>query len=307
MKIFLNEYIHPLAVEKLKKRAEIVTNFDHIEDIDAIILRTQRVTEDMIIRAKKLKVIGKHGIGYDSIDIEAARENGVRVVFTPLANVNSVAELIVTLMLSTSRNITIAHKKIAKSEFQTIAPKEIIGVEVEGKILGLVGIGKISQTVASILGRGFNVKVIGYDPHISWEKSNELGIEKYENLNDMISRADYISISVPLTDDTKNLIGEKQMNCFKPTAILVNTSRGGVVDEKALLEALKAGKLRAAASDVFLREPPNRENPLVELDNFIATPHIGANTEEALYRMGMTVVEEVMAVLDGRNPKFIVV
>lgn len=307
MKIFLNEYIHPLALEKLQHQVEIVSDINQIEEVDAIILRTFVVDRNIMKKAKKLKVIGKHGIGYDSIDINTAKELGIKVVYTPLANVNSVAELIVALILNSSRNVSFAHFKVRNSECKTNAPKELTGIELENKTLGLVGMGNIAQTVARILKNGFNIKVIGFDPYVSKEKSNMLGIDKYDSLEDMIAMSDIVSVSVPLTEGTKNLISYNQFKYFKSSAILVNGARGGVVNEEALFDALNEGKIRGAASDVFVKEPPTAENPLVELSNFVATPHIGAATEEAMLRMGLTVIDEVMNVLNGKEAKFVVV
>lgn len=307
MRFFLNETIHPLAVRRLRERGEIVENFEKIEEIDAIILRATSITSELMQRAKRLKVIGKHGIGYDNIDIEMAKKLGIRVVYTPLANVDSVAELIVSYILCLSRNIVSANKGVQESRFNVISPSELTGIEVRGKTLGLVGMGNIALAAADILRKGLNVNVIGHDPYIPEEKALKLGIRKYEILEEMLSEADYVSISVPLTDLTRNLISEKQLQCMKPSAILVNSSRGGIVNEAALYKALKEGKLRAAGSDVFVQEPPTGNNPLTVLKNFIATPHIGANTEEALYRMGMTVVDEVLAVLEGKQPNYPVV
>ena len=307
MKFFLNESIHPLAVERLQSRGEIIGNLDDLADVDAVIVRITRVTREMMQQAKKLKVIGKHGIGCDNIDIEAARELGIRVVYTPLANVNSVAELIVAFFLAASRHLFPATQGVRESRFATISPAELTGLEIRDKVIGLVGLGRIAFAVAGILGRGFQARLIGYDPFVPAETAAEAGIRRYEHLEEMLAAADYVSLSVPLTEATRNLIGARQLNCLRPSAILVNTSRGGIVDEAALYEALKAGKLRGAASDVFVREPPGKENPLISLPNFIATPHIGANTEEAMYRMGMTVVEEVLAVLEGGQPRYPVV
>ncbi|MEK4197956.1 hydroxyacid dehydrogenase [Cytobacillus sp. FSL K6-0265] len=307
MKIFLNEYIHPTAVDKLKKHAEIVSDFKNAEEIDAIILRTTNVSREIIEKASNLKVIGKHGVGYDTIDINAAKDYGVKVVYTPKANVQSVAELIVALMTNVARNTSIAFEKVRKSEVKTIAPKELIGVELQGKTLGLVGIGNIALGAADILKNGYKMKVIGYDPYVSEEKCQDLGINKCENLEAMLGEADFINISVPLTDSTRKMIDLEKLKCCKPNAIIVNTARGGVIDEEALYYALKTGIIRAAASDVFIQEPPTAENPLTQLDNFVPTPHLGACTEEAMIRMGMTVVDEVLAVLKGEEPRYPVV
>lgn len=306
-KIFLNEHIIPSALEKLQDYADITNELTEIENIDAIIIRTTEVSREMIEKAKNLKVIGKHGIGYDSIDIKASKENGVKVVYTPKANVQSVAELIVGLMISVSRNIALAREKNKKNENITIAPKDLVGMELSGKTLGLVGAGNIGLTTSNILKQGFNMNVIAYDPFIDDSLCKEYGIHKVDKLEDVMSKADYITISVPLNDGTRYIIDENMLKLCKSHAVIINTSRGGVVDEKALYQALVNDKIFGAASDVFEVEPPTSENPLINLDNFVSTPHIGAATEEALERMGETVVDEVLKVLEGKEPKFRVV
>lgn len=302
MRIYLSEDIHPDAVKKLKERAEIVSNFEHIEDLDAIILRTVCVTKEMMEQAISLKVIGKHGVGYDSIDIDAAKEMGIKVVYTPGANAQSVAELIVGLMFDISRNISRAHGLIQKSQIEKIAPSYLIGRELSGKVLGLIGMGNIAQIVGRRLMAGFDMKVIGYDPYIEKVQYERLGVEGCTSINDVLSQADFISVSVPLTVSTRHMIGTEELQRFKKDAILINASRGGVIDENALYQALSEGWIRGAASDVFIDEPPKGDNPLMTLPNFLGTPHMGANTEEAGYRVGMSVVEDVLRVLDGEKP-----
>ncbi len=307
MKVYLSEYIHPEAVAKLRERAQIVNDFDDPESIDAAIIRVAEINRTMMERAKNLKVIGKHGIGYNTIDVNAAKELGIRVVYTPRANVNSVAELIVALVLNVSRNISLVHGKVKKSQIKTIAPEESKGVEISGKTLGLIGMGNIARLAAGMLKNGFGMKLIGYDPFVTAGKAEGFGIRKIDTLEELVSEADIVSISIPFTKETENLVDKRLFEHFKPNSILINTARGGIVNEQDLYHALTQGKLRGAACDVFVKEPPDENNLLVGLDNFVATPHIGANTEEALYNMGMTVVDEVFRVLDGKEPNFPVV
>lgn len=307
MKVYLREYIHPDARAKLAKQVEIVDSFDDVENIDGAIIRTDEVSRDVISKAKNLKIIGKHGVGCNTIDLEAAKEFGVPVINTPLANMNSVAELIVGLMLNISRNIAYCDTKSKAEGFSRIAPPEMTGIELTGKTVGLVGMGNIARRAGEILKGGFNVKLVGYDPFTSKEQADAWGIEKYEVLEDMLEVSDIINISVPLTKSTENMISAPQFDHIKKTAILINAARGGIVNEDDLYVALKEGKLRAAACDAFVVEPPTGENKLMSLDNFCATPHIGANTEEALVRMGEEVVEEVLTVLNGGEPKHRVV
>lgn len=304
MTVYLSEYIYPEAQKLLEKNAKVVTNFDHPEEIDAIILRVLPVGEDVMDKCKNLKVIGKHGVGCNTIDLDAAKRRGITILNTPRANTNSVAELIVGEILDIARNITTAHNKSRSGEFKTVAPEQMTGMELTGKTLGLIGTGNIARRAAEILVGGFGMKVVAYDPYVSAEAMERMGYRKYENVGDMISEADIVNVSVPLTPDTWDLISGSIFERFKPSAILVNAARGGIVNEADLYEALKGGKLRAAACDAFVVEPPSDANTnLYELPNFVGTPHIGAATEEALERMGMEVVQEVLKVLNGAEPK----
>ena len=303
MIVYLNEFIHPDAKSILEQYAEIVTTFDRIDDIDAAIIRTDVVSREIISKSKNLKVIGKHGVGCDSIDLVAAKEFGVTVFNTPSANTNSVAELVVGLMLSISRNISFCDTKTKGEGFSRIAPPEMTGIELTNKTVGLIGMGNIARRVGEILKNGFNATLISFDPFCSREQAELYGIKKYDDLNEMIAASDIVNVSVPLTKGTENMISKEQLCCFKPNAILINAARGGIINENDLYDALKEGKLRAAACDAFVNEPPTGENMLMSLDNFCATPHIGANTEEALYRMGMEVVEELIRVLNGSEAK----
>ena len=287
----------------LERNADVITSFDRPEELDAIILRTVQVDRALISRMPNLKVIGKHGVGCNTIDLDAAKEYGIPVINTPVANTNSVAELVVGLMLDISRKIAVCNETCKNSGFTRIAPPEMTGMELTGKTIGLVGMGNIARRVGEILKNGFSANLIGYDPYCSHEQAEMWGIKKCDSLVEMIEQSDIVNISVPLTSSTENMIAAEELKHFKRTAILVNAARGGIVNEDDLYEALKAGQLRAAACDAFVQEPPKGDNKLLSLDNFCGTPHIGANTEEALYRMGMEVVTEVLDVLNGGEPK----
>lgn len=302
MKVYLSEYIFPEAEALLRSRAEVVDDLEQLETLDAMIIRTADVTREMISRAKNLKVIGKHGVGCNTIDLEAAKEYGIPVINTPSANTNSVAELIVGLMLNISRNIAVCDAQCKGTGFERIAPPEMTGMELTGKTVGLVGMGNIARRAGEILKNGFGVKLLGYDPYCSAEQADAYGIQKYENLEEMLEVSDIVNISVPLTKSTANMISGDVFSHFKKNAILINAARGGIVNEDDLYTALKNGDLRAAACDAFVQEPPNGTNKLMSLQNFCATPHIGANTEEALERMGMEVVQEILDILEGKNP-----
>ena len=302
MTVYLSEYIYPPAVEKLKAHAAVVDNFDHIEDIDAIILRNIPVTAEMMDRAKKLKVIAKHGIGCNTIDVPAAKARGIQVIYTPTANADSVAEMTVGLFLALERRIVEAHNKCLRSEFTTIAPKNFLGTEILGKTFGQIGMGNIAQRIARIMREGFGAKVLGYDPFISAEDAEKRGFEKVETLEELLERSDLVNVNVPLVKSTTNMLSGKLFDHFKPGAVFVNAARGAVISEDDLYDALVSGKLKAAACDTFINEPPTAENKLLSLPNFIATPHIGGNTEEALQKAGTEVVEETLNVLAGKKP-----
>lgn len=307
MKVYLSEYIYPPAEALLRKKAEVVDNWDQIEELDAIILRTVDVTKEIIEKARNLKVIGKHGVGCNTIDLEAAKKKGIVVVNTPTANMNSVAELIVGLMLSAGRNISQCDAISKKEGFSRIAPTEMCGVELSGKTIGLVGMGNIARRVGEILKKGFDVTLVGYDPYCSQEQADALGIKKYDNLDDMLEISDFVNVSVPLLPSTRDLISAENFKHFKKDAVLINAARGGIVNEKDLKEALEKKMIRAAACDAFVNEPPTGNDPLMQVKNFCATPHIGADTEEALQRMGMEVVTDVLNVLEGKEPQHRVV
>lgn len=303
MTVFLNEYIHPNARRLLDSHCTVVSTLEHPEQIDGIILRTFSADRQIMDLCPNLKVIGKHGVGCNTIDLAEAKRRGIPVLNTPRANTNSVAELIVGLVLNTARNITAAHIKSQAGGFSSVAPASMTGVEISGKTLGLIGTGNIARQAAQILQKGFGMKVLGYDPYVTRENMKEMGYEKMDRVEDLIAASDVVNVSVPLTPETKDLISGNVFDCFRQNAILINAARGGIVNEDALYQALKAGKLRAAACDAFVEEPPTQYNTrLYELENFIGTPHIGACTEEALERVGMEVVQDVIRVLQGGEP-----
>lgn len=302
MTVYLSEYIYPPAAEKLRQHATVVDNFDHIEDIDAIILRNIPVTAEMMDRARKLKVIAKHGIGVNTIDVPAARERGIQVIYTPTANADSVAEMTVALFLTLERRIYEANVKCRNSEFATIAPRDFMGTEILGKTLGQIGMGNIAQRIAHILSHGFGVRALGYDPFIPAEEAARRGFEKVETLEELLERSDLVNINVPLVKSTENMISGRLFDHFKPGAVFVNAARGAVINEDDLYDALVSGKLKAAACDTFVTEPPTAANRLLSLPNFSATPHIGGNTDEALEKAGTEVVEETLNVLAGKAP-----
>lgn len=307
MQVIVTEPIHPVPLARLRAQAEVVA-WDDPRAADwsgahAVIVRAAAVTRAQMAGAPLLKVVGKHGIGVNAIDVEAARELGVQVVYTPTANVNSVAELVVGHMLALARKLE-GNRALLRAGAARIAPAELTGVELGGKTLGLVGLGRISRRTAAICRHGFGMAVAGFDPYVSPERCLEMEITPHATLESLLAVSDFLSISVPYTPQTRHLIGAAQLAHCRPSAILVNTARGGVVDEAALFHALSTGALAGAACDVFEQEPPAPDNPLLGLPNFSGSLHVGASTEEALLRVGNTVVEDVLAVLRGDAPEF---
>lgn len=263
--------------------------FKHVEDLDAIIVRSAtKVRKEIIDSAKNLKVIGRAGVGLDNIDVEYAKSKGIKVINTPGATSISVAELTIGLILAVMRKIAFADREMRKGVWPK---KKSKGIEMYGKTMGIIGIGRIGREVAK-RAKAFGMKVVYYDvyrPDESIEK--ELGIE-YRDLDSLLSEADVVSLHVPLTPDTKHLINRERIEKMKNGAILINAARGGTVDEEALYEALKSGKLYGAALDVYEHEPV-KESPLFELDNVVLTPHIGAQAKEGQIRAGVEVAERV--------------
>lgn len=304
MKVFLCESIHPDALKLLQSRAEIISDWDQIGCVNAIINRNLKLPRTLLSQIPDLKVIAVHGTGSDGIDLEYCHEHGITIVYIPFQNADSVAELIVTLTLALLRKIPLADRLVTSGQLSQNAPPELFGNELRGKTIGLIGVGDIARRMSRIMIQGFGCKVIGYDPYFPTEKASEVGIERRETPEEVMAQADVISLGVHLSDSTANMINAQRLALCKPTAVLVNASRGGVVDESALYYALTHGQLAAAACDVWLSEPPTVENPLVGLPNVLATPHLGANTDEALRRVGVRMVEEIFTVLDGGQAEY---
>lgn len=260
---------------------------------DAVIAGLEDYDRELIESACNLKVISRYGVGYDKIDLKAASDCHIKVTVTPGANGDSVADLAVSLMLSCARNIIVMDHGI-KSGSQT-RPS---GVEMWGKTLGVVGAGRIGKGVARRC-TGFNMKILCYDQYQDEVFKKECGVE-YVDLDTLIRESDFITIHSPLTPETEHMFGAEQFKAMKKDAILVNTARGGIVDEDALYEALKNGEIRAAALDATVHEPPYN-SPLCTLSNCILTPHAGAATKEAVSRMGLMAAQNAVDVLTGKS------
>jgi D-3-phosphoglycerate dehydrogenase len=309
-KVVITELIDNCGVELLKQEAAVAylpelpgrALADEIKDADALVVRVAKIDSALLESAKNLVVIAKHGVGYDNIDVAAATGQKILVVSTPEANAESVAEHNLGLMLSLSKKISFADRSLRQNRPQPRGA--YTGVELKDKKLGVIGLGRIGSELAHKCQAAFNTEVIVYDPYVSEEKASRLGYRKVNRPDDLLVEADYVIICVPLTKETANLIGKKELDLMKPDAFLINSSRGGIIDEDALYQHLVDSKIAGAALDVFQVEPPPPEHPLLSLDNFIATPHIGGMTAEAMRRMALTLAEDVISVFRGEKPRF---
>ncbi len=271
---------------------------DAIADARALIVRSgTKVTAEVIEAGEELSVIGRAGVGVDNIDLDAATRRGVMVINTPEGNTISTAELTMAMILALSRKIPQAQKALADGKWER---KQFRGTELGGKTLGIIGVGRIGRAVAR-RAAGFGMKVVGYAPFIAGAASRTLDIEMTD-FDELIRTADYISVHTPLTDETRGLLGSGEIAEMKDGVRLVNCARGGIIDEEALLEGLRSGKVAGCALDVYSSEPPEG-NPLIGLDNVVCTPHLGALTSEAQKSVAEQVATQVCDVLEGKPPR----
>lgn len=293
MKVYLNDTISKNAYERLAGKVEIVTDFNHPEELDAIIVRQQYCRRDVISRACRCKLIQQHGTGLDRIDLVAAKEFGIPVCNTPGINAQSVAEYTIMLMLTLSRKAGEIDRKVHTGEITSFGMPETIGTEMKGKRLGLVGNGNVARIVASIAGNGFQMEVVCYSRHHNRHEQNNDCFAYVNTLEELFATCDYVSMHNLLNDETYHMVNEELLDHAKQGMIFINTARGGLVDEKALYEALVAGKIKAAGLDVFEKEPPETTNPLLSLENVFCGMHVGGSTFEAMERNGKAVVDNV--------------
>jgi D-3-phosphoglycerate dehydrogenase len=302
-RVLVTDNLSKEGIEKLREYAdvdiEVGLNKEELTELiasyDALVIRSgTKVTKEIIDAAARLKVIGRAGVGVDNIDVERATEKGILVVNSPEANTISAAEHTMALLLSLSRKIPIANVSLKSGEWER---KKHMGVEVNGKVLGTIGLGRVGSEVAK-RAKGFRMKVIACDPFISEDKAKELGIT-LSNFDDVLATADYITLHTPLTKDTRHMIGKDQFELMKDGVRVINCARGGIIDENALMDAIKSGKVAGAALDVFEQEPPG-ESELLEMDEVIVTPHLGASTAEAQRAAAVVIADEVISALQNK-------
>jgi D-3-phosphoglycerate dehydrogenase len=307
-KVLLSKTIQPAAMNILTGKVDpIILPDNSVEttkrlaaDVEGIILRTNiKVTREIIDAAPHLKIISRTGVGIDNVDVPAATEKGILVCNTPGVNANSVAEQTIALILGVAKQLRMMDKAVREGNWQI--RNASMSMDVEGKTLGLVGIGQIGSLVGQKCRLAFNMKVIAYDPYVKHLE----GVELFSSLDEVFSQADMVSIHVPYMKETHHLVNAKLLGIMKPDAFIINTSRGAVVDEKALIEALGKKSIAGAGLDVFDEEPPSPNNPLFRFDNVITTPHSAALSRECELKVAMAAAQAVVDYADGKQPMYV--
>ncbi|HEX8129574.1 MAG TPA: phosphoglycerate dehydrogenase [Pyrinomonadaceae bacterium] len=260
-----------------------------IRDYDGLVVRSEtKVTAALMDDAVRLRAIGRAGVGVDNIDVPAATARGIIVMNAPDGNTMTTAEHTLALLLALARRVPQAHASLQDGRWER---KKFVGVELRGKTLGVVGLGRIGRVVAN-RARGFEMKVVAFDPFVAPEQARDMELE-LAPLEEVCARADFLTVHTPLTAETRGIIGAREFACMKPEVRIINCARGGLIDERALYEALKEGRVAGAALDVFEEEPPTQDNPLLQCDGVITTPHLGASTKEAQEGVAVTVAEQM--------------
>jgi D-3-phosphoglycerate dehydrogenase len=310
-KVLLSEAIHESGIRLLESKADVIVCpepseeaiADRISDVDALIIRTAgRVTREMIQKAGRLKVISRTGGGLNNVDIEAATDYNVVVCGVKGPQDRLVAEHTLALMGALAKQFFYLDAQVRKGNFAS--RKEYRPTGLSGKRIGLIGIGRIGRIVADICARAFQMEVWAYDPYVKPETLGAEDIVLKDDMSAVIRAADFLSLHVPVTENTRGLMGSAEFELMKPGAFFINTSRGEIVQEAALVAALKSKKIAGAGLDVFEKEPPDFANPLFDLENVIATPHSAALTQEAVALLAKGSAENVLNVLQGKKPSY---
>lgn len=317
-KVYVTRQLFPEAIEILEKVAQVEV-FEGEDDpvprdllikkvkkIDGLLpMLTDNINAELMDRAKNLKVVSNYAVGYNNIDVDAATERGIMVTNTPDVLTDTTADTAFVLLMAISRRLVEVDKYVRDGRWvKAWGPKMLLGSDVTGKTLGIIGIGRIGSALVP-RARGFRMRVLYNDMMRSPEKEKSLGIE-YRKFDELLRESDYVSVHVPLTAETQHLIGERELSLMKPTAYLINTSRGSVVDEEALYEALKNKVIAGAALDVHEKEPVAPDDPLLGLDNIIMAPHIGSATVETRIAMAVRAATNLSSALRGERPKDLV-
>jgi D-3-phosphoglycerate dehydrogenase len=308
-KVLLLENMDEKGIKFLEEKADISYVSKHDEETitkallgkDAVIKRDRGfITKKMLEQCPTVKAVGRHGVGLDTIDVKGAEELGIYVVNTPYANVEAVAEHNIALMLAIAKPILKVDKTLREGNWDY--GHYLVGEELFGKKVGFVGLGKIGYRTAEICKIGFNMEVYYHDLIRNKIAEEKLGV-KFVSIEELCQISDFVVMALPLNKETEKYFDQEKFNLMKPSAFFINNSRGPIVDEEALINALKENKIAGAGIDVFTQEPPAKDNPLFKLDNVVVTPHSAANTKNAMVGMAM-VAEDIIRILEGKEPKY---
>lgn len=294
MKIFLCESIHPIAYQQLKDRFQIINDLKQIHECQIIISRNLKLNQSFLERCLQLELIVIHGTGYDDVDINYAKRHGIHLATTPYLNTLSVSELIISMMLQLSRKTYQIQNEYKAGNINSVAPIQYLGSEISYKTFGIIGTGHIALQTAKILKEGFHMHILAYSRSLTYQKSQELGIEYCATMDDVFKYADYVSINLSLNPETYHLITAHHLSLMKSSSFLINTSRGAIINEDDLYDTLKKHRIAGAGLDVLENEPISSHHRFLSLDNVIYTPHIGGSTDEALKRIGLQIVETII-------------
>ena len=307
-KILVSEKVHPAGPAMLveagheviylekREQAELV---EKIKDVDAVFVRVMDISREMIESAKNLKMISKHGVGVDNIDMEAAKDNGIVVTITPGANSQAVAEHAFALLMGVAKNIVPVSDLYRKIGFEAKNYKN--GAELEGRTLGVIGCGRIGKRVAKMGYGGFDMNVLVFDPYLTQEQL-PAGCTKVDTLEELLGKSDFVTLHAPLTEETHHLINAQALEAMKPTAYLINCARGPIIDEPALIAALKEGKIAGAGLDVTEAEPAEPGNPLFTMENVILTAHYAPSTVDTALKVSTIGSQNLIDFFAGGEP-----
>jgi len=305
MKIYILDAFHEAGIALARQHAEVVgwpdpAVRDWPEHADGVMVRMSPITAADLARARHVKVICKQGVGVDTIDLQAATARGIPVLRTPGINSEAVAELGFALALSVTRR-TARFDRMLRAGEEIVRPRHL-GIEMQGKTVGIVGMGAIGTATARKWVGAFSARILAFDPHAPADAWADIPHRRVASLQDMLPLVDLLTLHLPLTPQSRNLVDRAAIAAMKPDAVLVNVSRGGLVDEAALYEAMRAGHLFGAGLDVWEQEPPPPDHPLLTLPNVVATPHAAGGTHDTQVRSSLTVAQQVIDVLAGKPP-----
>jgi len=310
-RVLIADPVSQAGIDRLATECEVLVGVGQAADqlkgqlasCAVLIVRSEtKVTESLMLASPALQLVGRAGAGVDNIDVEAATRLGILVVNAPSGNTVAAAEHTIAMMLALARNIGAASISMREGKWDR---KSLLGTELRGKVLGVIGLGRIGLEVARTAKQGLGMEVIAFDPVVGAERAEQAGV-RLVNLDRLLRGSDVVTVHVPLTDNTRRLIGRRELESMKPTARIINVARGGIVDEDALADALTSGRLAGAALDVFVNEPLPSDHVLRSLPNVLLTPHLGASTEEAQVNVAVDLADQVLGYLKGEMPPFAV-